>query len=96
MHYPSFTCSAATLKRYDDDGRPAGDEHIVELAAKNALYRFQEAIGGVVDNFPVALGAAVNACRRVSRGAAFQAGVGLRWLTMWPSMRCSRVKSAIA
>jgi acyl-CoA dehydrogenase len=44
---------AATLKRYDDDGRPAGDKHIVELAAQNALYRFQEAIGGVVDNFPV-------------------------------------------
>jgi acyl-CoA dehydrogenase len=44
---------AATLKRYDDDGRPAGDEHIVELAAKNALYRFQEAIGGAIDNFPV-------------------------------------------
>ena len=44
---------SATLKRYDDDGRPEGDEHIVELAAQNALYRFQEAIGGTVDNFPV-------------------------------------------
>jgi acyl-CoA dehydrogenase len=43
---------AATLKRYDDDGRPAGDEHIVTLAAKNALHRFQEAIGGTIDNFP--------------------------------------------
>jgi acyl-CoA dehydrogenase len=43
---------AATLKRYDDDGRPTGDEHIVELAAKNALYRFQEAVGGTIDNFP--------------------------------------------
>lgn len=44
---------SATLKRYDDDSRPAGDEHIVELAAENALYRFQDAIGGVIDNFPV-------------------------------------------
>ncbi|MBS0251314.1 MAG: acyl-CoA dehydrogenase [Proteobacteria bacterium] len=44
---------SATLKRYDDDGRPAGDEQIVELAAHNALYRFQEAISGVIDNFPV-------------------------------------------
>jgi acyl-CoA dehydrogenase len=43
---------AATLKRYDDDGRPAGDDEVVELAAKNALYRFQDAIGGVIDNFP--------------------------------------------
>ena len=44
---------AATLKRYDDDGRPEGDEQIVELAAQNALYRFQEAVSGVIDNFPV-------------------------------------------
>ena len=45
---------AAVLKRYDDDGRPEGDEQIVELAARNSLYRFQEAIGGAVDNFPTA------------------------------------------
>jgi acyl-CoA dehydrogenase len=44
---------SATLKRYEDDGRPEGDEHIVELAAKNALHRFQEAMSGVIDNFPV-------------------------------------------
>ncbi len=44
---------SATLKRYQDDGRPAGDELIVELAAQNGLWRFQEAIGGVIDNFPV-------------------------------------------
>ncbi|MGQ0456192.1 MAG: acyl-CoA dehydrogenase [Hyphomicrobium sp.] len=43
---------AATLKRFDDDGRPAGDEQIVELAARNALHRYQEAISGVIDNFP--------------------------------------------
>ena len=43
---------AATLKRYDDDGRPQGDESIVELAAQNALYRFQEAMAGTIDNFP--------------------------------------------
>ena len=45
---------AAALKRYDDDGRPEGDHAIVELAAQNGLYRFQEAIAGVIDNFPVA------------------------------------------
>ena len=44
---------AATLKRYEDDGRPVGDEHIVQLAVQNALHRFQEAIGGTIDNFPV-------------------------------------------
>lgn len=45
---------ACVLKRYEDDGKPAGDRMIVELAARNALYRFQQALGGVVDNFPVA------------------------------------------
>lgn len=45
---------SATLKRYDDDDRPEGDELIVQLAAENALYRFQEAMSGVIDNFPVA------------------------------------------
>ncbi len=43
---------AAALKRFDDDGRPAGDELIVELAAQNGLHRFQGAIAGVIDNFP--------------------------------------------
>ncbi len=45
---------AAVLKRYDDDQRPHGDHQIVELAAMNGLHRFQVAIGGVIDNFPVA------------------------------------------
>ncbi|PPC85094.1 MAG: acyl-CoA dehydrogenase, partial [Hyphomicrobium sp.] len=44
---------SAVLKRYDDDARPMGDEQIVELAARNALYKFQEAITGTIDNFPV-------------------------------------------
>lgn len=43
---------AAVLKRYDDDGRPHGDEQIVELAARNCLYRFQDAMAGTIDNFP--------------------------------------------
>ncbi|WP_024275893.1 acyl-CoA dehydrogenase [Hyphomicrobium sp. 802] len=44
---------SATLKRYEDDGRPEGDELVVQLAAENALHRFQEAMSGVIDNFPV-------------------------------------------
>ncbi len=43
---------ACTLKRYEDDGKPANDRLIVELAARNGLYRFQQAIGGTIDNFP--------------------------------------------
>ncbi len=45
---------ACTLKRYEDDGKPANDRHFVELAARNGLYRFQEAVAGTIDNFPVA------------------------------------------
>jgi len=42
------------LKRYEDDGKPANDRFIVALAAHNGLYRFQEAMRGTIDNFPVA------------------------------------------
>ena len=44
---------SCVLKRYEDDGKPANDRHIVAFAAHNALYRFQEALRGAIDNFPV-------------------------------------------
>jgi len=44
---------SCTLKRYEDDGKPAQDRHIVAFAAQNGLYRFQEAMRGTIDNFPV-------------------------------------------
>jgi acyl-CoA dehydrogenase len=59
---------SAVLKRYNDDGRPAGDDAIVELAARNGLYRFQEALAGVIDNFPFA------AARPLMRAAVFPLG----------------------
>ena len=59
---------SAVLKRYDDDGRPEGDHAIVELAAQNGLYRFQEAISGVIDNFPT------TAMRPVMRAVVFPLG----------------------
>jgi len=43
---------ACVLKRYEDDGRLSSDRTLVALAAANGLYRFQEALRGVVDNFP--------------------------------------------
>lgn len=46
---------SCVLKRYKDDGKPAGDRLIVELCARNGLYRFQQAIGGTIDNFPNAI-----------------------------------------
>ncbi len=45
---------ACVLKRFEDDGRPAADRPIVELAAANGLTRFEEAIRGTIMNFPIA------------------------------------------
>jgi acyl-CoA dehydrogenase len=41
------------LKRYEDDGRPAGDRLVVDYCARNCLHRFDTALRGVIDNFPV-------------------------------------------
>jgi len=43
---------SCTLKRFDDDGRPAADRKIVTLSAQNGLHRFEEAMAGAIDNFP--------------------------------------------
>jgi acyl-CoA dehydrogenase len=45
---------ACVLKRYEDDGKPANDRHIIAFAARNGLFRYQEAMRGTVDNFPIA------------------------------------------
>jgi acyl-CoA dehydrogenase len=45
---------SCVLKRYEDDGKPAADHQIVDLCAQNGLYRYQEAMRGAIDNFPVA------------------------------------------
>ena len=44
---------SCVLKRYEDDGKPASDRQIVALAAQNGLYRFQVALRGTIENFPV-------------------------------------------
>jgi len=41
------------LKRYEDDGKPVDDRHVVALCAANGLYKLQEALRGAIDNFPV-------------------------------------------
>jgi acyl-CoA dehydrogenase len=43
---------SCVLKRYEDDGKPESDRHIVALCARNGLHRFQEALRGTIDNFP--------------------------------------------
>ncbi|HRD74941.1 MAG TPA: acyl-CoA dehydrogenase, partial [Hyphomicrobiaceae bacterium] len=46
---------ACILKRFEDDGRPSADRHIVAYCAQNCLYRFQESMRGAIHNFPIAL-----------------------------------------
>ena len=43
---------SCVLKRFEDDGEPSADLKIVEYCARNCLYRFEEAMRGVLDNFP--------------------------------------------
>ncbi|MEM9350460.1 MAG: acyl-CoA dehydrogenase, partial [Pseudomonadota bacterium] len=45
---------SAMLKRFEDDGSPAEDLATLELCVTNALYRFEQALYGVIVNFPVA------------------------------------------
>ena len=43
---------SSVLKRYDDDGRPQEDLKLVDYCARNCLYRFDQALLGVLRNFP--------------------------------------------
>ena len=47
-----YLCSAV-LKRYEDEGRQRPDLPLVHWSLQESLWRMQEAIGGVLDNFPV-------------------------------------------
>jgi len=44
--------ASATLKRFHDDGRPAGDVALLRWSCDLALWNIQEALRGVVDNLP--------------------------------------------
>ncbi|KWT72427.1 Butyryl-CoA dehydrogenase [Hyphomicrobium sulfonivorans] len=63
---------ACVLKRFEDDGRLSVDRTFVDLAAMNGLYRFQEAMRGAIDNFPVA------SVRWAMRAAVFPLGARYR------------------
>jgi acyl-CoA dehydrogenase len=47
-------CSA-TLKRFEDDGRPDEDLPLLHWAMQDALHKIQQAFDGVIRNFPNAL-----------------------------------------
>ena len=46
-----YICSA-TLKKFEDDGRPEADLPLLNWAMDDALYRIQVAFDGVLQNFP--------------------------------------------
>jgi acyl-CoA dehydrogenase len=46
-----YLCSA-TLKRYEDDGRPVEDLPLLHWSMQDALYKIQMAFDGVIQNFP--------------------------------------------
>jgi acyl-CoA dehydrogenase len=43
---------SATLKRYEDDGRPRTDAPYVHWSVQDALVKAQQALSGVLENFP--------------------------------------------
>ncbi len=47
-----YLCSA-TLKRFEDDGRPEADLPLVRWSCQQALYHIQEALHGIISNYPV-------------------------------------------
>lgn len=51
-----YLCSAS-LKRFEDDGRPASDLPLLHWAIQDALYRMQLAFIGLLDNFPIRIAA---------------------------------------
>ena len=44
---------SATLKRFEDTGRPPEDLPLVHFAMRDVLYQAQQALDGVIANFPV-------------------------------------------
>ncbi|MFU8877828.1 MAG: acyl-CoA dehydrogenase [Wenzhouxiangellaceae bacterium] len=46
--------SAAMLRRFEHEGRPAADQPIMAWAFHDGIYRIQEALKGVIDNYPIA------------------------------------------
>jgi len=63
---------SATLKRYEDQGRIREDLPLVRWAVRDALYNAQQAIDGILSNFPV------KPLARFLRWAIFPMGMAFR------------------
>ncbi|MEQ8826041.1 MAG: acyl-CoA dehydrogenase [Filomicrobium sp.] len=63
---------ACVLKRFEDDGNHKSDLPIVELAMRNGLCRFQNALNGAIENFPNPI------VRKLLGGLVFPFGIPYR------------------
>ncbi|MCL2909302.1 acyl-CoA dehydrogenase FadE [Shewanella aquimarina] len=48
--------ASATLKRYQDEGRQSEDLALVQWAVEDALYKLQDSLDDLLNNFPMGLG----------------------------------------
>lgn len=48
--------ASATLKRYQDEGRQTEDLALVQWAVEDSLYKLQDSLDDLLDNFPMGLG----------------------------------------
>jgi acyl-CoA dehydrogenase len=76
---------SATLKRYEDQGRLKADLPLVRWAVRDALHRAQEAIEGVLSNFPV------KAVATLLRWTVFPSGKRLRPPLDSRNRECARI-----
>jgi acyl-CoA dehydrogenase len=76
---------SATLKRYEDQGRLKADLPLVRWAVRDALHRAQEAIEGILSNFPV------KAVATLLRWTVFPSGKRLRPPLDSRNRECARI-----
>jgi acyl-CoA dehydrogenase len=76
---------SATLKRYEDQGRIKADLPLVRWAVRDALHRAQEAIEGILSNFPV------KSVATLLRWIIFPAGKRLRPPLDSRNRECARI-----
>jgi acyl-CoA dehydrogenase len=76
---------SATLKRYEDQGRIQADLPLVRWSVRDALHRAQEAIEGILSNFPV------KSVATLLRWIIFPAGKRLRPPLDSRNRECARI-----
>ena len=92
--------ASAVLKRYEDDGRPAGDLPLVRWALEDSLGIIEDRLDGILRNFPVAgVGALLRPfvlpLGRRSRGASDRLGHEVAKLMLSPSETRDRLTAGM-